>query len=700
MRLKILLTILLGTTLAHAQVQFTQKSTDAGRIKLTMSNAGTVGRPQVRSNTQGAPSMAYPQKGNEHLFESGMWIGAVVDGQPLVSTSALDASSGYSTGGAGFEFSPLSSIQERSSLTSSAVFSSSAISHQDFVMQFSDTATVVPGTSTPISGHTQPLRAQVKLETYAWNYSFADFFVICNYQITNTSNKRWDSVWVGQWSDLVVRNVNVTRQTGTNFYNKGRNGVDTKYKSIYAWLSDLSADDIDYINSYGAIQFLGIEYRGMFFNPDKPDTFVQRGWPSPKVNYNFWNFNSVTAPWIPPANEQERYNRMKISVDSAQLNEPTVGPMNGTPNNWIQLLTAGPLISLEPGETFNYVIAYVCANRIEDGTPPVRNGKVSTPATREELIAHLARARATYVGEDVNEDGKYRPENDGNGNGKIDRYVLPEPPKTPKTRIVSTDNKIEIYWDDAAVESVDPISRKKDFEGYRLYRTNPGDDMNGNLIDKRNLIAQWDSAGNNIGYNNGFSAIRLNTPVKFDGDSTAYTNKYEMNNLQNGWQYLFILTAFDKGDEELNLESLESSFTENAFSVYSGANAKEITEDSENKVGVYPNPYMTSAAWDGNTSRSKKIYFTNLPAKCTISIYTSSGDLVANLRHDASTYQGEDIQWFDRYSQTGKKVFSGGEHAWDLLSNSKGTLSTGVYLFTVKDEKTGNIDIGKFAIIK
>ena len=198
MRIKLLLILLLGAASAEAQVQFTQKSTDVGRIKLTLSNAGTVGRPGVRSNTQGAPSMAYPQKGNEHLFESGIWLGALVDGQPLVSTSAADASSGYSTGGAGFEFTPLTTVQERSSLTSSSVYSSSAISHQDFVMQFSDTATIVPGTSTPIGGHTQPLRAHVKLETYAWNYSFADFFVICNYQITNTSNKRWDSVYVGQ----------------------------------------------------------------------------------------------------------------------------------------------------------------------------------------------------------------------------------------------------------------------------------------------------------------------------------------------------------------------------------------------------------------------------------------------------------------------------------------------------------------------
>ena len=536
MRIKLLLYILLGAATAQAQVLFTQKSTDVGRLKLTLSNAGTVGRPAVRSNTQGAPSMAYPQKGNEHLFESGMWIGALVDGQPLVSTSALDASSGYSTGGNGFEFTPLSTIQERSSLTASSVFSSAAISHQDFVMQFSDTATIVPGTSTPIAGHAQPLKAHVKLETYAWNYSFADFFVICNYQITNTSNKRWDSVYVGQWSDLVVRNVNVTRQSGTNFYNKGRNGVDTKYKSIYAWLSDLSADDIEYINSYGAMQFLGVEYRGMFFNPDKPDTFVQRGWPKPQVNYNFWNFNSVTAPWIAPTNEQDRYNRMRISVDSTQINDPNIGPFIGTPNNWIQLLTAGPLISLEPGESFNYVIAFVAATRQEDGPPPVKTGKVSTPATREELTAHLARARATYVGEDVNEDGKYRPENDANGNGKIDRYVLPEPPKTPQTKIVSSNNKVEIYWTDNAAASVDPISRKKDFEGYRLYRTNPGDDLSGSIIDKRNLIAQWDSAGNNVGYNNGFSAIKLSTPVRIGDDTTWYTNKYEMTNLQNGWQ--------------------------------------------------------------------------------------------------------------------------------------------------------------------
>lgn len=698
MRFKLFITILLAASIGKAQVQFTQKTTSAGRTKLAVSNAGTIGRPGVRSNTQGPSSMSFPQTGNEHLFEAGIWLGAVVNGQKLVSSSAADASAGYSAGGANFEFTPLTPIAERSSLQSSPVFSSSAISHQDFIMQFTDSATIVPGTSTPISGHTQPLKASVRLETYSWNYSYADFFVLCNYKITNTSNTRWDSVYIGQWSDLVVRNVNVTRQTGTNYFNKGRNGVDFKNKSVYAWLSDVTADDIDYINSYGAIQFLGIEYRGMFFNPDMPDTFVQRGWPAPKVNYNFWNFNSVNAPWIAPANEQDRYNRMTVSVDSAQLREPTFGPYAGQPNNWIQLITAGPMISVEPGESFNYVVAFVCANKVDDGSPPVNNGKISTPATRVQLEANLTRARATYIGEDVNGNGVLDPGEDSDGNGLLDRYVLPEPPATPKTKIVSSDSKVDIYWDDKARLSVDPISRKQDFEGYKLYRTNPGDDAKGNLIDQRNLVAQWDSAGNHVGYNNGFDAIKLAQPEVIDGDTFYY--KYTMNNLQNGWQYLFMLTAFDEGDASLGLDPLESSFNENAFSVYTGSEAKAIEKNSENQIGVYPNPYFTSAAWDGNTSRTKKIYFTNLPAKCAITVYTSAGDLVTSMRHDASTYQGQDAQWFERLGQTGKKVFSGGEHAWDILSTTKATISTGVYLFVVKDEATGKIDIGKFAVVK
>ncbi|MDX5321535.1 MAG: hypothetical protein LPK45_10435, partial [Bacteroidota bacterium] len=67
---------------------------------------------------------------------------------------------------------------------------------------------------------------------------------------------------------------------------------------------------------------------------------------------------------------------------------------------------------------------------------------------------------------------------------------------------------------------------------------------------------------------------------------------------------------------------------------------------------------------------------------------------------DASTYSGSDIGWFDDLSDPEKSRFSGGEHAWDLLSSSKTSVAPGTYLFTVSDKETGNVQTGTFVIIK
>ena len=78
----------------------------------------------------------------------------------------------------------------------------------------------------PIENH-NPLGVSVRQETYAWNFPFADFFVIFNYWIKNvsTNNKYLDDVFVGLWTDTVVRNTLVTgRPSGSAFYNKGGNG--------------------------------------------------------------------------------------------------------------------------------------------------------------------------------------------------------------------------------------------------------------------------------------------------------------------------------------------------------------------------------------------------------------------------------------------------------------------------------------------
>jgi hypothetical protein len=118
--------------------------------------------------------MEFPRgTGTEHLFEAGLWVGARVAGATLVSTAAVTDPAGYSTGKAGYEFTNDGRlIEERSTFPDSDVFSPRAVSHQDLIAHFTDRNTVV--NNIPISGHEQPLFADVRMETYNWNFGFAE----------------------------------------------------------------------------------------------------------------------------------------------------------------------------------------------------------------------------------------------------------------------------------------------------------------------------------------------------------------------------------------------------------------------------------------------------------------------------------------------------------------------------------------------
>lgn len=677
-----------------AQQSFDRKAVSVGNIGLSVTNVGTIGRPDVRNDPQGDPSMEYPlNSGIEHLFEGGLWIGAQVNGQTAVSTATVDAPSGYTTGGSGFEMTAEigQSIKQRSTLPNSEHFSFDAISHQDLLMDFSDRNTIVPGTNTQIADHNLPLDADIHLETYAWNYSFADYFVILSYDITNHSTDTWDSVYLGLWTDLVVRNINVATDGGAAFFNKGGGGFIDSLQALYAF--DVNGDP-GYTNSYGASQVLGLTWRGVFMHPDNADSIQGLGYTVPKVFANFWNFRSFDGTEFgAPANDVDRYE--KLSSDH-NWNDPSLVSGIQSPSNRVQLLSIGPIRSIAPGETVNLTLAMVAARQLETGgtTGP----QMDTKYARTELLEHLGWAKRTYAGEDLNSNGMLDPGEDLNHNGQLDRYILPEPPAIPHVKIVPGNGKIEVYWDNSAESSIDPISKKMDFEGYRIYRSNPGDDQKSNLLDQANLIAQFDKPGNNIGYNNGFDAVKLPEAVYFDADTIPYSYKMTFDNLLNGWQYLVLVTAFDHGDEALNIPPLESSYIANAYRIWPGT---PVNDADTAAPGVYPNPYRLQAAWDGSSSRTHKLYFYDLPKHCLITVYTSSGDVVAVLNHDADYYTGDDIQWYDHFGgDSNKRRMTGGEHAWDILTQSKQTITQGLYFFSVKDLTNGIVKQGKFVVLK
>jgi hypothetical protein len=624
------------------------------------------------------PSFQYPKgSGIEHLFAGGLWIGANVPTGPTagihVSTGAVDISALRNGAAPGFEFTNDSSshVTERSTLSDSRFYNPIATSHQDFLADFTDRNTTTLNGEV-ITGHV-PLNVDVHMETYAFNYAFADNFVVFNYWIKNTNPYELDSVYVSLYADLVVRNTNLTAPFGSPFFNKGGLGFIDSLNLGYAY--DYNGDG-GAADTYGAMKFLGsTPYRNA-------------------ASYQSWTFNNSSDPtFFSPATDIDKFAKMATGLNRGQIN---VIPK---PSNNMTMVTAGPYSSIPAGDSINVVFALLAAKMINWSAP----GGPDIVSNQVNLILASRWAQRTYNGEDQNANG-IQDTNEVwtgpliNGVRSPKRYFLPAPPDAPHVKVIPGDRKVDIYWDKSAEASVDPISSAKDFEGYRIYGTNPGFDLTltQDILSSMNVLGDYDKSDDNIGYNTGFGHVRLATPATFPPDTTSYAYKFTVNGILNGWQYGFAVTAYDSGDASIGLESLESSKLQTLARVFPGTVGSDV---GRGPVSVYPNPYYGHAYWDGAKERERKLYFRNLPLRCDVRVYTLAGDLIDSFTHDGATYTGSDIQWMQSHTD-GTQKFAGGEHAWDLITKRDQAIATGMYLFTVKDLSTGEIQRGKFVVIK
>ena len=661
------------------------KYTNTGNIGLTITNFGTIGHGFTL--WPGQPSCEYPKgSGIEHVFDGGLWFGGIKNGVVRVTTGAIDASS--SNRGEGFEYTSSSGqiISVKSSLTTSPYYSIDAISHQDFICEYTDTNTYIGGQL--IVNH-NPLGLKIIQQSYCWNYPYADFFVILRYRIINIgyrgNTSPIDSVFAGMWNDLVVRNTQITRPGGSTFYTHGGDGWDSTYNMAYEFDNN---GDVGYTNSYIGIKFLG----STPFGRTGADT-VQA-----KRNFVTWQFRNTTDPvYFAPMSDENgsqygRYTKLNGYFTGTTRINPTILSQIKQPSNRSVLVSAGPYARLNYLDTLEVVFGIVCAKK--SGTDPQ---SWDSTYQRNELHSHADWSQKAYNGEDKNGNGRLDPGEDIDGDGVLDRYLLPSPPNSPTTKVLNENRRVSLYWTANAENSIDPITLSKDFEGYKIYRTNAGADIDPAkpLLSSFVLTGDFDSI-NNIGNNTGFNYIKLSQPKQFSNDTNHYWYKFEFNNQLNGWQYVYAITAYDKGDSLNDLQSLESSLLANSFRIIPGA---AYNDDESTEIGVYPNPYYGNAMWDGQQERERKIYFFNLPEQCEVTVYTIAGDIVDKFTHDAKSYNGSDIQWFKTFAD-GTQILAGGEHAWDLITKNDQAIATGLYLFTVKNTKSGFIKKGKFLVIK
>ncbi len=94
-------------------------------------------------------------------------------------------------------------------------------------------------------------------------------------------------------------------------------------------------------------------------------------------------------------------------------------------------------------------------------------------------------------------------------------------------------------------------------------------------------------------------------------------------------------------------------------------------------IKVVPNPYIVRNNWEPSGDYSR-IAFTHLPDKCTIRIYTLSGDHLRTLEHNSPKLDGNEN--------------------WDLLTKNDQKIASGVYIYHV--ESPYGEKIGKFAVVR
>ncbi len=718
--------MLYGQSLSKITEDDDTKYTSVGNLNVTITNFGQIGNRFRKWPIQ--PSLEYPKgSGIEHLAIGGIWIGGIPRGETVarVSTAGLDrATSTNPLEGLEITNNIGAVISQRSTLLESPSFDLNAVSHQDLVMDFTDKNDTLPGSTLAIPFH-QPLGVNIHLESYAWNFPFADFFVILNYTIKNVSTKIIDSLHVGLWNNGAVRNTKLTGNpaSASQFYTQSARGYVDSLRMSYVF---------DYTGApYGppANSYLGIKLLGTTPFPLKKDSLLvlraveldSIGDLAKNTYYNGWRFgssgsgNSLYAfpniednPGDPYLGRYQRLSRMmpKPNIEALGRHNSIVTSDGVTfgelPTSLSDLLSVGPFKSLAPGESVRVVFALIGAKKF--GSDPA-SLDYKTPRLRTQLYANAAWAQQTYNGEDLNGNNKLDNGEDINGDGKLSRFTLPQPPRQPRVFSVVENQRVTLYWDSVRAEqSFDPISRKYDFEGYRIYRSSPAADIKNpeNFLLSMQLIGEFDRNDNTIGYNTGFANIRLDTSKIFIVGNDTVVCRYQFPPKNdpitslNGWQYLYGISAFDGGDSINGLPSLES-----AKIVKRVVPGVRPTSNKNTDIIVYPNPYYANAAWDGAGEQSRKIYFRNLPARANINIFTLTGDLVAELKHDAATYDGSGIKWFDDFNTLGVPAqLAGGEHAWDLITKYDQAIATGLYLFTVKNLDNNDVKRGKFAIIK
>lgn len=590
--LTILFTIALAFSVFAQETTLDWKLHDVGKVRQVITNTGGW-------NAKFDDFFDYPRLINceyplnsfeEHITEAGLWIGAIVEGDSLVSVAQGEASSR--------EFFPTDApwdtiwVVKRGEVVDIPYWHNYVgVSDQDLVCRYNDYGPV----SLRVPNH-RPLYLDIIQTSYAWSSYPLDEFIVFKYHITATK-MNLHGVYLTSWI-----NGNVGDARYDDF------GLDDE---TYFRLDKLMQICVDVPGSADGTAIGAVATK--IYPPaagNKP------------LKYTFIWYNGRLQGL--PYRDGERFEQM--SRGEIMLDQASTG--DGTKS----MISVGPY-DIAIGDTLQLAIVLILGQGIE--------GVLENTTYLDWLISQ--------------------------------NFGVPSPPPPPPLQVESRNHQVVLTWapqpGDVNPEIYqDTLRADKSlhpFEGYRVYKSTRSS------TGPWTLLAQFDEADNgfyqDIGLEYEFVDIGL------------------LNNLE----YYYTATAFSKPDTVINFPSQESSLNYNARRVVPGPEPPKKV----GQVAVVPNPYRGDIAyhsfdppWEKPGSlrsywmeQDRRIQFINLPANCEIKVYTLAGDFISNINHNNPSQGYED---------------------WNLTSDVGQAIASGIYLFTVEDLNTGEIQVGKFIVIK
>jgi hypothetical protein len=558
-----------------------QAITDAGNMRLNLSNAGTFGDA---FGSREKPSMEWPARsGIDHLVRGAVWVGAIsaATGDTLVSTGGrdayyLDPIFQHS------EYTPVEAVapQEFSRLRTSPFFRPGTVSDENFHTVYVDSLPVVKQAGS--ERHT-PMNIRIVQNTYGWGFDPVDDFVIVELNIVNVGEVALQDLWLGIYSELVTNN--------RNFYPDWPPGGRWFDFQFPEWDGEqrLLANHHDRgpqqgATEYGGIKILGTGGSGPFGRG--PDSISTK-----QISLSAWSWTpSQFLVW----KDDSLYVRMNTGITEFPEGIPDPG---NTEVNPVTVLSVGPFTLLAPGDTVQAVFAFLAGDDVPD------------------LEKNAFWAQKAYD----------------------DKYALPSPPSSPILHAYPRHREVVLRWSEHPEFEPDPASKLVDFQGYRVYLS-----MTPLSRDFR-PVRQYDIQ-DGVGFDTGLNAIRLDAPyITEAGDTLWY--ELRLPDMPDGFKRYVAVTSYDHqvGDPP-TLEGgvLANSIyfvTGPDAEQARGARITVFPNPYRGESGFdVRNP-------DGSINPRKRVlWFVNLPERASIRIYTLAGDLVREYEFDAATYTGVETQ--------------------------------------------------------